>query len=346
MRRSGPFRAALLAWVAWSAVALAIPAGADEQPAQRVGLRVGNHPTHGRVVFDWPDPVQYRVERRGDRVTLRFGGAAAGVGFDLGAAAGLPRNVAALGPTEGGFGITLRPGARLRHFRLGTMVVLDALDPEPETSATAAAAEPPAMGRRTEAESPAVQPVPGTSATRGADGAAATGAAGTGAPPPAATAVPSPSVAATAAAAAPEPPPVPIEQPSRLPAVSAAASAPRAGAAPVTLPEHGAAVVRLTSDPDGARAIHIPFADGIGAAAFRRGGSALVLFDAPRALDLAALRDDPVFGAAEAWTTADATVLRLPVAAPGVLRPHTAGAGWSKRCGRRADLPPPPRPGR
>ena len=57
--------ALLLIWFAFSVPALA-------QQAPTVGVRVGNHPTYGRVVMDWPDPVTYRAEETGNRLILRF----------------------------------------------------------------------------------------------------------------------------------------------------------------------------------------------------------------------------------------------------------------------------------
>ncbi|MDX1575800.1 MAG: hypothetical protein R3285_06385, partial [Kiloniellales bacterium] len=37
-----------------------------------LGLRVGEHPGFSRLVFDWPSEVDYRIEQRGDRVTIDF----------------------------------------------------------------------------------------------------------------------------------------------------------------------------------------------------------------------------------------------------------------------------------
>ncbi len=48
--------ALLLIWIAFGVSAFA-------QQAPVVGLRVGTHPTYGRVVMDWPAPVSYRAPR-------------------------------------------------------------------------------------------------------------------------------------------------------------------------------------------------------------------------------------------------------------------------------------------
>ncbi|MEI6162389.1 MAG: hypothetical protein WCP77_21360, partial [Roseococcus sp.] len=39
---------------------------------ERVAVRTGDHPGHGRIVFDWAAPPAYQVEQQGDRVILRF----------------------------------------------------------------------------------------------------------------------------------------------------------------------------------------------------------------------------------------------------------------------------------
>ena len=152
-------RAWPLAGVASLALALPMSAGGQEGP-DLVGLRVGNHPTFGRVVLDWPRTVEYRAERTGDRLVLRFDGVAAEAVFDMTAAHRMPRNVAAIDAGGEGVAIVLRPGVRVRHFRLGTRVVVDAHDaegsapaaPVPATanaSAAPAATAPPSTGTAT-----------------------------------------------------------------------------------------------------------------------------------------------------------------------------------------------------
>jgi len=105
--------------------------------AERVGIRVGDHAGHGRLVFDWAAAPPYAVEQQGDRVRVRFGAPAE---IDLAGARRLPRNVVAIERVPEGVALTLRPGARLRHFRNGARVAFDALDPSPEEPPSAAAA--------------------------------------------------------------------------------------------------------------------------------------------------------------------------------------------------------------
>ncbi|WP_270939014.1 hypothetical protein, partial [Falsiroseomonas oryzae] len=111
-------RAALLLLVL---LAAPLPAAAQT----RVPVRVGDHPTHGRIVFDWPSQTAYRLEEAEGRAVLRFAAPAA---FDLSAARRPPRNVRDIVPEGEVVAIGLAPGARLRHFRLGNRVVVDVLD--------------------------------------------------------------------------------------------------------------------------------------------------------------------------------------------------------------------------
>jgi hypothetical protein len=75
-------------------------------------------------------------------------------------------------------------------------------------------------------------------------------------------------------------------------------------------------------------AVALPFDPGVGAAAFRRGASAILVFDERRPLDMAALRGDPVFAAGTVQLLPAATVLRLPLPAHEELRLTRTERGW------------------
>ena len=130
--------ALLLTWIAFG-----VPAFGQQAPA--VGLRVGSHPTYGRVVMDWPEAVTYRAEESGNRLILRFDAPAL---YDLSGALRLPKNVQSLSAIDGGIVLQAPPGTRFRHYRLGNRVVIDVLDGvEASTTAqppTQAGAAPPA----------------------------------------------------------------------------------------------------------------------------------------------------------------------------------------------------------
>lgn len=255
----------------------------------RVGVRVGDHPGHGRIVFDWPRAPAYRLEQAGETVTLQFPASAA---VDLAGARRLPRNVVGVAATAGGIEITLRPGARVRHFRHGPKVVVDLLDPAPDrATSTRTAARERTRARAAQLEPellqpPAVQPAP-------------------------------------PAAELPPVQPIAVQSPApELPSPPAAVSEPASLLPPTALPLH------LVTGPDGGRAVLLPFPAGTGAAVLRRGDLLLAVFDSAAPLDLSALRGDPVFGGAEAVMLPDATLLRLALAPPATLHPWREGRGW------------------
>lgn len=99
---------------------------------------------------------------------------------------------------------------------------------------------------------------------------------------------------------------------------------------PADLPAD-AGLAALRPPGTGADSIVLPFGRGTGAAAFARGQTAFLVFDEARPADLAALRDDPLFGAARAAVLPAATVitLRLPPGREPVLTP--AAEGWRVR---------------
>ncbi|WP_137177107.1 hypothetical protein [Roseomonas sp. AR75] len=143
-----------------------------------VRMRVGDHPAHGRLVFDWPQRIGYRLEETDGKLVLRFAEPAA---FDATSIRRPPRNmrdIAAEGDTAT---ILLAPGARARVYRLGNRVVVDALDaprpagraapqpvaapppgapprPAPQEAAPASAPPPVQRAPQPAPASPAVQP--------------------------------------------------------------------------------------------------------------------------------------------------------------------------------------------
>jgi hypothetical protein len=74
--------------------------------------------------------------------------------------------------------------------------------------------------------------------------------------------------------------------------------------------------------------LSLPFPPTVGVAAFRRGGSALVVFDERRPIDLSGARDDPEFGAAAIQLLPAAAVLRLPLPANRNLAISQASQSW------------------
>lgn len=112
-----------------------------------------------------------------------------------------------------------------------------------------------------------------------------------------------------------------------------AQSPPDAGAAPPVsttgTPGPVALAATKTEAPKWTSAtLSLPFPPTVGVAAFRRGGSALVVFDERRPIDLSGVRDDPVFGAATIQLLPAATVLRLPLPANRSLAISQASQSW------------------
>ncbi len=80
--------------------------------------------------------------------------------------------------------------------------------------------------------------------------------------------------------------------------------------------------------PAAGAALALPFQGTVGVAAFRRGDNALVVFDERRPIDLAAVHDDPVFGAATIQLLPSATVLRLKLPADRNLVVNVMQQSW------------------
>jgi tetratricopeptide (TPR) repeat protein len=306
------------------ALALAATAARAEEP---VAVRAGSHPGFGRVVFEWPATVGYTVAREGDRVLLSFERPGR---FDTeGVRRRLPRQVTSLDAAGTTVAIEVAPGATLRHYRLGTRIVLDVARadaappaaraaptvaaplplppplPPPEARALAAAPEPRAPAPPRADLLPSAAPAPAARAVIASPAPL----------PPAPLPQVSPAVASTepvrpleTSAPAPDAPrpaaqSAPAAPPPALPGPAVAAPAP-AGTGPVSL---AARAVRNAPHPS----VVLPFAATTGFAVLRRGDWVWVVADEARPVDLRPLRADPVFGSAEVAVTQAATVIRV-----------------------------------
>lgn len=328
MRLAG---ALLLIWIAFS-----VPAFAQQAPV--VGLRVGSHPTYGRVVMDWPEPVTYRAEEAGNRLILRFDAPAR---YDLTGALRLPKNIESLSAIDGGIVLQASPGRRFRHYRLGNRVVIDVLDgaeantatptagagaaPPPATPPPRPAAAPPAVpaSRPPPTAPPPREATPPTSqaATASAPAPSVADVSRPGSEPNAGA---SPQVAQASAqptpAVTPPPPPV-IPQP-----LPAQAQQPTPAARPlVVVPPRRTTAVGLLAE---GRAISLDLGAEASAAVFRHGDWVIAVFDRPEALDLSQLQGSDIFRSMEARQTGDATILQMKLAQPGTLRPRREVNAW------------------
>ena len=111
-----------------------------------VEVRVGDHGEFERVVFEWPEAIEYEVVQRGERVTFGFGRAGR---IDLsplhdGSSLRLVRASAAGGGITDEVALQVVPGATIRTFALedGRVVAIDVHAEAPPRTASPAAPEP------------------------------------------------------------------------------------------------------------------------------------------------------------------------------------------------------------
>ncbi len=306
-------------------------------------LRTGSHPGYGRVVLEFPRSVEYALKREGDRVTLHFAEPAR-----IPAAGTPPRNVAAIVGLDDGVEIDVTPGATIRPARLGTRIVIDVLGPAPSPDRpqlrpqTLRADEPkpvakPIVATReaphaSASEKKPAEPTPAQDAPVAAQAVATPPAAKPPAPVAPAPAAMPPAPAPVSTPAPPSTPSAPVAPVTREAIAPATLSAAAVDSGPVAL---AARPVKLPAGNAGSAAF-LPLATGTGAAAFRRGGQAVAVFDTRTPLDLAALRNDPVFAGATIQLLPAATLLTMPLPLPAELRLARVPGGWQVTAGPAA----------
>ncbi len=319
----------------WLALAGAAPAA-----GQAVMVRTADHGLFGRVVFDVAAGQPDSEDRQGDRLTVRLPGA----GAVAGAPAGTLRVVSVAGGSDVAV-LNLAPNTATRIWRQIGMLVVDtykAAPSEAEAPLAPPAVAPQAPPRKAEllttqrdlwaqgaapaAEMPPREAKPIVTLASGRTPPVDTA-------PLQVTLVPM--GPPTELAEAPKKPPATPRD--TAPAAIAPASQP-AQAAPITsAPAPGSpsqagdalAAVRLPSDPNShEESILVPFDPQVGAAAFALAGRGHVVFDDAKPVDLAALKDDRIFGGAGVKLLASGTHFSLPLA-PGMrLRLHRRPEGW------------------
>ena len=274
-----------------------------------VTLRTGEHAGFGRVVFDLPsgvtaaDPV-----REGDRLRVHI---APAVSVADGARA--PRNVRGIATKRGEADLTLVPGARVRPLRMGGKLVIDVLDP-------------PVKPVRSQPTLPVTE---SSTATSAAKGIVTSPPAGFVASPSAIliAADPAPAAITPAVQISAAPPPD-----SRLSALPENAIRPAdMPAVPVLFgsPMQLAATPVLSRPDAPGPGLLLPFDEGVGAAAFRRGDEALVVFDARKPIDMAPLQGDPVFASAVVQLLPAGTLLRFKLPSQIDLQLQHGVSGWT-----------------
>ncbi len=314
-----------LAWVlsigsgpAWSEVA-PNPQTMEPAPSNPAGLkkdtvkaRAGNHPGFGRLVFDVAGDTQYRLSRDGDRIHMEFSPVVLIVDPRF-----LPHNILSVSGGDGEVDIVVTSGTRVRSSRIGERVVVDVLNPggvsenKPADTQALALPVPPI---------PLEEPPPIVAEAPSSPGLPS------GAPSVAPVAAPPQSVeAAPQVELRP-----PVQEPAKPSAVQPATMVPEVPGLGFLGPISTVAARAVPTLASGGAAFSVPFGADIGAAAFRRGDLALVVFDQRRPVDLAALRADPILAAASVQLLPAATLIRMRLPpGMGVALLRQSPAAWT-----------------
>ena len=245
-----------------------------------VALRFGDHDGFGRLVFDVENGAAVQVSQSGTVVSVGLpGGSLHPVGK-------LPRNVAGISYQDSLVRITLPEGVTMRRSVINHHLVLDLPDPPKTVNKPGAAGVAPSPPIKPDKSNPvppaAARPAPPT---------------------------PRPMPMAEAAHDRPPSPTAAVAPQSEPPPVSAVPPPP----APEPLQGGIAAALGAVAEAGPGHQLVLPFNPQTGAAAFRQGNEGWVVFDERRPIDLAPVRQDPVFGAASVQELPGATLLRVPL---------------------------------
>jgi hypothetical protein len=281
----------------------------------KTAVSSGNFAGFGRVMIGTHDARPYELDRIGNHAVLRFD-----PDVTLTGTPAPPRNVTAIEIDGPVLNLTFRPGTEVRSSRLAGAVALDIIDPGRELTPVRPvrrAVKPPVSQPLTMARSPEL----GGRSVRPAAGAPniAEPAPSQPLPPPAlAAAAPKPGGQDPDAQ---EPEPIEMVPTRQIPPGRETASE---ADGPLGLI---ARRVKLPKEVDGT-AFVVPFNSTSAAASFRMRDNTYIVFDERRPVDLAALKGDPVFGAASVQLLPTGTVLRIPVPAALSIVLTQVPRGW------------------
>ena len=218
------------------------------------------------------------MTQQGQHVVVQFAG-----NVTIGAANAVPRNVLAITGGAGQAEIVVAPGTTVRDWRLGNLVVIDVADRD---AAGGNPATPP-TGRRPAATGQTRSRAVATSGRRRFAASRTARRRQTPEPLP---------IATKAEATNPPARSRPRRPRRRRRNHQTAPPAPASVATAQPTPAAAAADTATQPTASAETAIVVPGDTQLGVAAFRRGNTALIVFDQPRSIDLSSLRDDPVFG--------------------------------------------------
>lgn len=285
-----------------AAAAEAAEAAAAPLPPLAASVRVGEASDWTRMIFTWPEPVEWTLEQSAQEMRLRFAREAE---IDLAELLGAPPRFiqSVRRERDGGQSFIL-------VFRLDDGATLRAWSDAPGELTVDAA--------RTQSAANAA--LAALQAFADANGAPSV--------PPGIT-VPEPAEPQPDLQLAEEPrgpeSPEPVEADAadlNLPAIEVQAD---------PVPEDGVVRVRLQPEPGGAVSLHFPWAALPGAAVFRRSGAIWIVFDAGAELDLSALDLAPTTRVRNARTVYGPghAALRFETTASTLADVRAAGAGWT-----------------
>jgi hypothetical protein len=323
-----------------AAQAAALPTAASGKPAPLATIlpRAGEHSTYGRIAFDLPETVGFSMRQDGNRVTLQFTGGnldLAKLQRDL-----PPRLQTALTQADpGGQRVTfaLKPGIELRNQQQGRTVILDLYDQgkAPKNSNTAPLNVAATKGTPTVGAAPTVAaaaPAASQAAPKSADAslfqglvpisalpgrspatqpAAASNQPATTTQQAAAPVAAAPTAASVAATPVPSQPVAQAEQPASPPS-------------PVNVP------VIVAPQAGGGAIVTFQWPKPVELAAFKRGDSLWLVFDAPGSFGSQAF-NSPLLGAlgrVDPVSDRFASGLRLSGGSLPVPTMHSSGNTW------------------
>ncbi len=308
-----------------------VVSASEAQPVRDapVTVRVGDHRGYSSIAFGLAAPMPYVLNSEPGRVTIEIQGTI------LPTPERLPRNVRAIRQLGSAVQLDLVQGTQATATQVGGRVVVDLLDPpraQPAHRERQRAGHVSPTTAKTAKRRLAVSDPPPLPATSSAAGQAF--AAQSPSPPPRPTISVEQPAPPSLAVSPPEKPAAPA--PSRNGAeqqLSAPFGASTSEAGPISI-----AVAPLPSGEPGAV---LPFPSKVGAAAFRRGGQALLVFDTRQPLDLGQVASDPVLGSATVELLPAATLVILPLATNASLHLERVPNGWCVRLGGGASPPLP-----
>lgn len=305
-----------------TAAAPTTPAPTSVAAAPELGVRIGNHPDYDRIVFDWRDPVEFKVTPGPGEARVQFSRPVRIDDADV--RRQLPEALRGFASQTTGDGtvatIPLPPGRSVDAFRSGSKVVVDVRrDGKGQTAAAGPAAAPaktpPAKAPPAQANPPSLPPAQAAAAP-----AAKAPAAPTGALMPAPRAAPTPRIADTA--------PLP-SSPQAAPAGTGAAGTapPSAAEAPstpggvVSFKRAGTGTISgpplkvVASVANEALSMRFEWDEPVAAVVFPRAGYVWAAFDRAATFDFSAVAgaNNQIVGQPEQIPVDVGSALRVPV---------------------------------